>query len=100
MKVGLVTLFIHGFVILAVVFSQLESSTPAAAAGQSPSARSLSLVDKSVGTAKPAGYRDKYEVLGSYFVLDPTGGQDLSSVSEERTILGSGGKDMPSVTRS
>ena len=52
MKVGLVTLFIHGFVILAVVFSQLESSTPAAAAGQSPSARSLSLVDKSVGTAK------------------------------------------------
>ena len=100
MKVGLVTLFIHGLVILAVVCSQLESSTPAAAAGQSPFARSLSLVDKSVGTAKPADYRDKYEVLGSYFVLDPTGSQDLSSVSEERTILGSGGKYMPSVTRS
>jgi hypothetical protein len=100
MKFSRVTLFILGFVVLAVAFSQLKSPTPAAAAGQSALARNFWLVDKSVSTARPTGSRDKYEGLGSYFVLDSTGSQHLSSVREERTILGLGGKYMPSDTRS
>jgi hypothetical protein len=88
MKFDRVTLFILGFVVLAGAFSQLKSPTAAAATGQSPFARIFSLVDKSVSTAKLADYRDKYEALGSYFVVDPTGSQNLSSVREERTILG------------
>jgi hypothetical protein len=100
MKLGLVTLFILGFVVLAVAFSQLKSPTAAAAAGQSPFAHNFSHVDKSASMAMSADYRDEVEVLGSYFVLDPAGNQHLSSVKEEGTILGLGSKNMPSVTRS
>jgi hypothetical protein len=100
MRLGRVTLFILGSVVSVIAFSQLKSPTAAAAAGQSPFAHNFSYVDKSASVVMPADYRDQAEVLGSDFVLDPAGNQHLSSVREEGTILGSGSKELPSVTRS
>ena len=34
----------------------------------------FALVDKSGNIKKPADYRDLYQALGTYFVLDPKGG--------------------------
>jgi hypothetical protein len=47
----------------------------ASATGQSPFESNFSLVDKAGNIAKPSDYLDKYQVLGSYFVLDPAGNQ-------------------------
>jgi hypothetical protein len=33
------------------------------------------LVDKNGNIRKPADYRDRYELLGTYMVLDPKGNQ-------------------------
>ena len=75
MKFSRVAVLVLGFIALATVFSQLKSPTTAAAADQSPFAGNFSLVDKAGNIAKPADYRDKYETLGTYFVLDPAGNQ-------------------------
>ena len=52
-----------------------QTPTVAAVADSPPFAKNFSLVDKDSNIAKPDDYRDKYETLGTYFVLDPTGNQ-------------------------
>jgi hypothetical protein len=37
----------------------------------------FALVDKSGNIEKPADYRDLYQTLGTYFVLDPKGGNQM-----------------------
>jgi hypothetical protein len=37
----------------------------------------FALVDKSGNIKKPADYRDLYQTLGTYFVLDPKGGNQM-----------------------
>lgn len=49
---------------LASVYSQ-SAKTP----------NGFALVDKSGNISKPADYRDKYELLGTYTILDPKGNQ-------------------------
>ena len=76
MKFGRVAILILGFIALATILSQLRSPAAAvAAADQSPFVGNFSLVDKAGNIAKPVDYRDKYQVLGTYFVLDPAGNQ-------------------------
>ena len=76
MKFGRVAIVILGFIALVTILSQLRSPTAAiAAADQSPFVGNFSLVDKAGNIAKPADYRDKYQALGTYFVLDPAGNQ-------------------------
>lgn len=60
---------------LGAAFLQFKSPRVAAAASGSPFAKNFALVDKDGNIAKPAGYRDTYETLGTYFVLDPKGNQ-------------------------
>jgi hypothetical protein len=76
MKFGRVAIFILGFIALATISSKFRSPTAAAAAAdQSPFIGNFSLVDKAGNIAKPADYRDKYQTLGTYFVLDSAGNQ-------------------------
>jgi Cytochrome P460 len=76
MKFGRAAIMILGFIALATILSQLRSPPAAiAAADQSPFAGNFSLVDKAGSIAKPADYRDKYQALGTYFVLDAAGNQ-------------------------
>ena len=76
MKFGRVAIVILGFIALATILSQLRSPTAAiAAADQSPFVGNFSLVDKAGNIAKPVDYRDKYQALGTYFVLDAAGNQ-------------------------
>lgn len=35
----------------------------------------FALIDKAGNIAKPSDYREKYQILGTYFVLDPAGNQ-------------------------
>lgn len=75
MKFSRVAIIVFAFVVVAVVISQLNSPTTAAAADKSPFAANFSLIDKAGQIAKPKDYREKYETLGTYFVLDPAGNQ-------------------------
>ena len=76
MKFGRVAIVIFGSIALATILSQLRSPAAAvAAADQSPFVGNFSLVDKAGNIAKPVDYRDKYQALGTYFVLDPAGNQ-------------------------
>src|ERR1700744_1980086 len=75
MKYGRVAVPVVAFAALALVASQLKSPAKAAAAAQSPFAENFSLIAKSGEIAKPKDYRDKFESLGAYFVLDPAGNQ-------------------------
>jgi hypothetical protein len=54
---------------------QLKTPTVEAVADSSPFAKNFSLIDKDGNIAKPDDYRDKYETLGTHFVLDPADGQ-------------------------
>lgn len=66
--------FVFAFSIVAIAFSQFKLSK--AVASSDPSfTQNFSLVDKAGNIAKPKNYREKYEMLGTYFVLDPTGNQ-------------------------
>ena len=75
MKYGRVAVPVVAFAALALVASQLKSPAKAAAAAQSPFADNFSLIGKNGEIAKPKDYRDKFESLGAYFVLDPSGNQ-------------------------
>jgi hypothetical protein len=72
-KYGRVAIFVLAFIALGAIFWQLKTPTVTAIADSSPFAKNFSLVDKDGNIAKPDGYRDKYETLGTYFVLDPAG---------------------------
>jgi hypothetical protein len=61
--------------VLGVFFLQFKTPTVVAGTDTSPFAKNFSLVDKDGNLAKPDDYRDKYEMLGTYFVLDPAGNQ-------------------------
>src|SRR5262249_34471814 len=37
----------------------------------------LDLVDKTGNILKPADYRDRYQALGTFFVRDPTGAEEM-----------------------
>jgi hypothetical protein len=52
---------------------QFKTLTVLAVADCSQFAKNFSLVDKDGNIAKPDDYRDKYETLRTYFVLDPAG---------------------------
>jgi hypothetical protein len=76
MKFSRVAILVLGFIALSIILSKLKSpTTAAAAADQSPFVGNFSLVDKAGNIAKPADYRDKYQALGTYFVLDSAGNQ-------------------------
>ena len=69
MKYGRVAIIVLAFIALGVIFLQLKTPAVTAAADSSPFAKNFSLVDKDGNIAKPDHYRDKYETLGTYFVL-------------------------------
>jgi hypothetical protein len=75
MKYGRVAIVIFAFATLAIVVSQYKTPMVAAAADHSPFSDNFALVNKSGEISKPNDYRDKYETLGTYFVLDPAGNQ-------------------------
>jgi hypothetical protein len=75
MKYGRVAMFVFGFIALGIIFSQLKAPATAAAQAKSPFEKNFSLVDKTGQIAKPQDYREKYEILGTFFVLDPDGNQ-------------------------
>ena len=75
MKYGRVPIFFLVFIALGAILLRLKTPTAAAAADSSPFSKNFSLVDKDGNIAKPDDYRDKYETLGTYFVLDPSGNQ-------------------------
>src|SRR5215470_730382 len=60
------------FLILALVV--LAGYQPASSQG-AKSFNGFELVDKTGNISKPADYRDHYELLGTYTVLDPKGNQ-------------------------
>ena len=66
---------VFAFAALAIVVSQYKTPMVAAAANQSPFSDNFALVNKAGEISKPNDYRDKYETLGTYFVLDPAGNQ-------------------------
>jgi hypothetical protein len=74
-KYGRPAILVLALIALGAVVAQLKTPTAAAAAASSPLAKNFALVDKAGNIAKPAGYRDTYETLGTYFVLDPAGNQ-------------------------
>jgi hypothetical protein len=64
-----------GFITLATLSWQLKSPSTVTAADKSPFANNFSLIDKEGQIAKPKDFRERYEILGTYFVLDPAGNQ-------------------------
>jgi hypothetical protein len=70
-----VAILVLGFIALTTILSKLKSPTTAAAADKSFFADNFSLVDKAGEIAKPTNYREKYQILGTYLVLDPAGNQ-------------------------
>lgn len=68
MKTGLVAIVSLAVIAFATAYSQLPSQN-------APTADGFSLVDKAGNIAKPKNYRERYETLGTYMVLDPAGNQ-------------------------
>lgn len=66
---GRILFLIFGFLVLLVAGSRPISSQ------RGNSADGFQLVDKDGNFKKPADYRDLYELLGTYVVLDPKGNQ-------------------------
>ena len=60
---------------IAVVTLATLAGYPQAPSKGQASFNGFSLVDKAGNIRKPAGYRDKYETLGTWMVLDPKGNQ-------------------------
>jgi hypothetical protein len=75
MKYHRAAMVVFGFIALTMLLLQLKAPSASAAANTSPFEKNFSLVDKEGQIAKPADYREKYETLGTYFVLDPAGNQ-------------------------
>ena len=75
MKYGRAAVVVFAFAALAIVVSQYKTPMVAAAANQSPFSDNFALVNKAGEISKPNDHRDKYETLGTYFVLDPAGNQ-------------------------
>ena len=60
---------------LVVILSLLAAGLCRQVFAQKPgSFNGFDLVDKSGNIRKPADFRDLYQTLGTYFVLDPKGG--------------------------
>jgi hypothetical protein len=70
-----VAIFVLAFIAVGTFFFESKTPTVRAEADSSPFAKNFSLVDKDGNLAKPVDYRDKYETLGTYVVLDPAGNQ-------------------------
>ena len=64
----------RGRISLGVLALVLAASQPAPAQG-TKGFDGFKLVDKQGNISKPADYRDRYELLGTYTVLDPKGNQ-------------------------
>jgi hypothetical protein len=62
-----------GIAVLAILALGSQPATPQAR----NSFNGFALVDKSGNIKKPADYRDLYQTLGTYFVLDPKGGNQM-----------------------
>lgn len=75
MQYSLAAISAFAVIALTTISWQLKSPATVAAANQSPFANNFSLVDKTGQITKPKDYREKYEILGTYFVLDPAGNQ-------------------------
>ena len=67
---GRISVFIFAVVTLAVLAGSRPANSQRAA-----SFNGFQLVDKNGNISKPADYRDHYELLGTYTVLDPKGNQ-------------------------
>jgi Cytochrome P460 len=61
--------------VIAVVIVATMAGYPQVAPKGETSFNGFSLVDKAGNIRKPADYRDKYETLGTWMVLDPKGNQ-------------------------
>jgi len=61
------------FVVLALAVLTGDQPVNSQAAGKT--FNGFELVDKTGNIRKPVGFRDQYELFGSWFVLDPTGNQ-------------------------
>jgi len=60
---------------LVVILSLLAAGPSRQIFAQKPASfNGFDLVDKSGNIRKPPDYRDLYQTLGTYFVLDPNGG--------------------------
>jgi len=70
-----VAIFVIAFMALGTICLRLTTPTVAAAEDEASFAKNFSLVDKDGNIAKPDDYRDRYETLGTFFVLDPAGNQ-------------------------
>src|SRR6185437_1413631 len=77
MKYVRVAVFVLALIAVATLIFQIKPRTTvaAAAADKSPFLSNFSLVDKTGQIARPKDYREKYQILGTYFVLDPAGNQ-------------------------
>src|SRR5882762_7267056 len=58
-----------------LAFSALLTALPAATLHRGAQSDHLDLVDAKGNIRKPADYRDRYQVLGVYTVLDPAGNE-------------------------
>src|SRR5512137_151695 len=74
-RIALVVLTLVGLAGYKVVNSQKTNSSPKTTTSQAASFNGYELVDKTGNIRKPADYRDHYEILGTWVVLDPKGNQ-------------------------
>src|SRR5215471_3970009 len=62
-------------VFLALTLAVLTGDQPVNSQAAGKTFNGFELVDKTGNIRKPVGFRDQYELFGSWFVLDPTGNQ-------------------------
>src|SRR5690348_14840664 len=58
-----------------LISSQTTNSSQKTTSSQTPSLNGFELVDKTGNIRKPADFRDRYQLLGTWMVLDPKGNQ-------------------------
>jgi hypothetical protein len=74
-RILLVILTLVGLAGYELVGSQKTSTSQKTASSRAASFNGFELVDKTGNIRKPADYRDHYQSLGTWAVLDPTGNQ-------------------------
>lgn len=72
---GRISFLILVLLVLIVADSRPASSQRSSGSNSSSSFDGFRLVDKNGNIRKPPDYRDRYELLGTYMVLDPKGNQ-------------------------
>lgn len=75
LRISLVILALIGLAGYQLVSSQKNSGSQKAASSRTPSFNGYELVDQAGNIRKPADYRDHYQSLGTWAVLDPKGNQ-------------------------